>query len=609
MSRAIRNIAIIAHVDHGKTTLVDQLLRQSGTFAEHEQIAERVMDSNDQERERGITILAKNTAVVYNGTTINIVDTPGHADFGGEVERVLNMVDGVLLLVDAFEGPMPQTKFVTAKALAMGLKPIVVINKIDRPGCDPEKVVDLTFDLFCALGANDEQLDFPIVYASAKEGYSVMDPADMPKDGNGDMDCLFDSVLKNVAAPTGDVNKPLKMLATTLAWDEYVGRIVIGRIAEGTLKNGDQVSIVGDNGKTHKAKISKLMGFKGLQQIPIDQAEAGDIVSVAGIEVINIGDTISDPECPIALPSIRVDEPTLSMEVRVNDSPLAGLEGKFVTSRQVRDRLYKEVRTNVAMKVEDTTQSDVFRIFGRGELHIGILLESMRREGFEMAVGRPTVVIREKDGKKQEPYEHVTVDVDPDYQGTVIEKLGRRGARMDEMSNNPDGRVRLVFTCPTRGLIGYTSEFLTDTRGTGIMNHVFHDWGPHLPALPGRTNGTLISMMAGDATAFSLWNLEDRGKMFVAPGTRLYEGMIIGIHSRENDLAVNPIKGKKLTNIRAAGRDDNISLTPPLPLSLDRAIEFIQDDELVEVTPTSIRLRKRLLTENERKRAGNKAKV
>ncbi len=603
---SLRNIAIIAHVDHGKTTLVDQLLRQSGTFAAHEQMTERVMDSNDQERERGITILAKNTAIQYGDTTINIVDTPGHADFGGEVERVLNMVDGVLLLVDAFEGPMPQTKFVTAKALSLGLKPIVVINKIDRPGSDPEKVVDLTFDLFCALGANDEQLDFPIVYASAKEGYAVMDPNDAPADGNGNMTCLFDAIIDNVAAPGGDADKPLKILATTLAWDEYVGRIVVGRIADGSVANGAQVAVVGEGGKTHKAKISKLMGFKGLQQIPIETASAGDIVAIAGIEEIAIGDTISDPDCPIALPPIRVDEPTLSMEIRVNDSPLAGREGKFVTSRQIRDRLYKEVRTNVAMRVEETGQAEVFRIFGRGELHIGILLESMRREGYEMAVGRPTVVIRERDGQKQEPYEHVTVDVDAEYQGNVIEKLGRRGARMDEMSTSPDGRVRLIFTCPTRGLIGYTSEFLTDTRGTGIMNHVFHDWGPHLADLPGRTNGTLVSMVDGETVAFALWNLEERGRMFVGPGEKVYQGMIVGIHNRENDLVVNPLKGKKLTNMRASGRDDNINLTPPLPLTLEGAIEFIEDDELVEVTPESIRLRKRLLTENERKRARGK---
>ena len=602
MSRALRNIAIIAHVDHGKTTLVDELLKQSGTFASHQKVSERVMDSNDLERERGITILAKNTAVRLGDTTINIVDTPGHADFGGEVERVLNMVDGVLLLVDAFEGPMPQTKFVTAKALSLGLKPIVVVNKIDRPGCDPHKVVDQTFDLFCGLGATDEQLDFPVVYASAKEGYAMMDPDDEP----GTMDCLFDTIMEKVPAPSGDADAPLQLLATTLDWDDYIGRIVVGRIANGTLTNGQQVSVIGRDGTSHKAKISKLLGFEGLNRVPVESARAGDIVAVAGIEKIDIGNTISDAENPMPLPPIHVDEPTLSMEIRVNDSPFAGLEGKFVTSRQIRDRLFKEIRTNVAMKVEETDRAEAFKVSGRGELHIGILLETMRREGFEMAVSRPTVITREVDGKKEEPYEHVTVDVDTEYQGAVIEKLGQRGAQMENMIPTSDGRVRIEFMCPTRGLIGYTSEFLTDTRGTGILNHLFHSYGPFMKELPGRANGVLVSMMKGDAVAFALWNLEDRGKLFTSPGTPVYEGMIIGIHSRDNDLAVNPIKGKKLTNIRAAGSDDAVSLSPPLPLSLEQAIEFIEDDELVEITPTSIRLRKRFLTEQERKRAGRK---
>ncbi|MFQ5509139.1 MAG: translational GTPase TypA [Leptospirillia bacterium] len=599
MSRKLRNIAIIAHVDHGKTTLVDELLKQSGTFSSHHQVSERVMDSNDLERERGITILAKNTAVRYGDTTINIVDTPGHSDFGGEVERVLNMVDGVLILVDANEGPMPQTKFVTAKALSLGLKPIVVVNKIDRPGVDPHEAVDLTFDLFCALGATDEQLDFTVVYASAKEGYAMMDPGDEPKD----MACLFDTIMEKVAPPEGDAKAPLQILATTLDWDDYIGRIVVGRIANGTIKNGQDVVVIGRDGNSHKAKISKLLGFEGLSRVAVETAEAGDLVAVAGIEDITIGDTIGDPENPIALPPIHVDEPTLSMEIRVNDSPFAGREGKFVTSRQIRDRLYKEIRTNVAMKVEDTDRAESFKVSGRGELHIGILLENMRREGFEMAVSRPTVITREVDGKMQEPYEHVTVDVDADYQGVVIEKLGRRGAKMENLSPSPDGRVRIEFLCPTRGLIGYSSEFLTDTRGTGIMNHLFHDYGPYLKELPGRANGVLVSMANGDAVAFALWNLEDRGRLFVQPGTPLYEGMIIGIHSRDNDLAVNPVKGKKLTNIRAAGSDDAVNLTPPLQLTLERAIEFIEDDELVEITPESIRVRKRLLTEQERKRA------
>ncbi|MDH5527095.1 MAG: translational GTPase TypA [Nitrospirota bacterium] len=596
--RALRNIAIIAHVDHGKTTLVDQLLRQSGTFASHQHVTERVMDSNDLERERGITILAKNTAITWKGNAINIVDTPGHADFGGEVERVLNMVDGVLLLVDAFDGPMPQTKFVTAKALAMGFKPIVVVNKVDRPGAEPDRVVNDTFDLFCALGATDEQLDFPVIFASAKEGYamrSMDDPAI-------DMTCVFETVLSHVQAPSGDPDAPLKMLATTLAWDEYIGRVVIGRIADGRITNGQQVAVVGE-GHVGRARITKLMGFKGLEQVPVDSAQAGDIVAVAGIDEIDIGDTIAHPDHPEPLPPIRVDEPTLSMEVRVNDSPFAGKEGKFVTSRQVRDRLYKEIRTNVAMRVEDTDKPEVFKVSGRGELHIAILLENMRREGFEIAVGRPNVITRQVDGKTEEPYEHVTVDVDGEYQGVVIEKLGKRGARMENLTPMPDGRVRIEFICPTRGLIGYTSEFLTDTRGTGVLNHLFHNYGPFLKELPGRVNGVLVSMAEGKSVAYGLWNLEERGRLFIGAGVPVYEGMIIGIHSRENDLAVNPLKAKKLTNIRASGSDEATNLSPALELTLERAIEFIDDDELVEITPESLRLRKRLLTENERKRA------
>ncbi|MDH4229003.1 MAG: translational GTPase TypA [Nitrospirota bacterium] len=602
--RNVRNIAIIAHVDHGKTTLVDQLLRQSGTFASHQHLTERAMDSNDLERERGITILAKNTSVRYQGTIINIVDTPGHADFGGEVERVLNMVDGVLLLVDAFDGPMPQTKFVTAKALALGLKPIVVVNKIDRPGAEPRRMVDATFDLFCALGATDEQLDFAIVYASAKEGYAVLDPEDATKDGPRDMSCLFSTILERVPPPSGDSDAPLKMLATTLAWDDYVGRVVIGRVAEGRISNGQRVVVVGHDGAPRPVKVSRLMGFLGLNQVPMEVAEAGDLVAVAGMEEIQIGDTIADPDHPEPLPPIRVDEPTLSMEVRVNDSPFCGREGKFVTSRQLRDRLHREIRTNVAMRVEDTAQTDSFRVSGRGELHITILLENMRREGFELAVSRPTVITRVVDGEKQEPYEHVTVDVDPEYQGGVIEKLGQRGARMESMNPNPDGRVRMEFMCPTRGLIGYTSEFLTDTRGTGVLNHLFHGYGPFLKELPGRPNGVLVSMAEGKSVAYALWNLEERGRLFVGPGEAVYEGMILGIHTRDNDLAVNPLKGKKLTNMRASGSDDAVDLTPAIKLTLEKAVEFIEDDELVEITPKSIRLRKRLLTENERKRTG-----
>jgi len=599
MSRKLRNIAIIAHVDHGKTTLVDELLKQSGTFEARADIETCVMDSNDLEKERGITITAKNTAIRYGDTHINIIDTPGHADFGGEVERVLNMVDGVLLLVDAREGPMPQTKFVTSKALSLGLQPIVVVNKIDREGSDPDAVVDLTFDLFASLGATDEQLDFPVVYASAKNGYGMLDL----NEESDNLICLFDTILEQVPAPEGDADAPLQMLATTLDWDDYIGRIVIGRIANGTVKSGQDITVIHADSSTENFKVSKLLGFHGLNRIEVKQAEAGDIIAIAGIEHINIGETIAEKDNPIALPVIHVDEPTLSMELHVNNSPLAGTEGKFITTRQIRDRLMKEIRTNVAMRVEETDKADVYKISGRGELHIGILLETMRREGFEMAVSRPTVIVREIDGVKQEPYEHVTVDVESEYQGAVIEKLGKRGAEMTSMETNADGCTRIEFMCPTRGLIGYTSEFLTDTRGTGIMHHVFHAYGPFIGTLPGRTNGVLISMENGESVAFALWKLQERGKMFIGAGEKLYEGMIIGINSRDSDMTVNPIKEKKLTNVRASGKDDSIDLVPPLNLSLERAIEFIADDELVEITPKSIRLRKRFLKEHERKRA------
>ncbi len=599
MPRKLRNIAIIAHVDHGKTTLVDELLKQSGTFSDREDLETRIMDSNDLERERGITILAKNTAIRYGDMTINIVDTPGHADFGGEVERILNMVDGVLLLVDAREGPMPQTKFVTSKALALGLKPIVVVNKIDREGSDPDAVVDATFDLFASLGASDEQLDFPVVYASAKNGYAMLDLKESPRD----LKCLFDTIIKHVSPPEGDPEAPLQMLATTLDWDDYLGRIVVGRIAHGRIRQGQEVCVVHAGGDLESFRITKLFGFHGLNRIEIEEAEAGDIIAVAGVEHVQIGETIADPAKPKALPAIRVDEPTMTMELHVNDSPLAGKEGKFVTTRQIRDRLMKEIRTNVAMRVEETDSADVYKISGRGELHIGILLENMRREGFEMAVSRPTVIVREQDGIKQEPYEHVTVDVPEEHQGAVIEKLGKRGAEMTHMQANPDGTTRLEFICPTRGLIGYTSEFLTDTKGTGVLHHVFHGYGPYIGSLPGRPNGVLISMVDGEAVAYALWKLQERGKMFIGPGERVYEGMIIGIHNRETDLVVNPVKAKKLTNIRASGKDDAIDLVPPIPLTLERAIEFIAEDELVEITPKSIRLRKRLLKESDRKRA------
>jgi len=600
MSRKLRNIAIIAHVDHGKTTLVDELLKQSGTMDNLRSDMETcIMDSNDLEKERGITITAKNTAIRYGDTHINIIDTPGHADFGGEVERILNMVDGVVLLVDAREGPMPQTKFVTSKALALGLKPIVVINKIDREGSDPDSVVDLTFDLFASLGATDEQLDFPVVYASAKNGYGMLELSEK----SDNLICLFDTIIEHVQEPEGDPEAPLQMLATTLDWDEYIGRIVIGRVANGRIKTGEEITVVHADSSKENFKVSKLLGFLGLNRIEIQEAQAGDIIAIAGIEHTNIGETIACKEDPIALPVIHVDEPTLSMELHVNKSPLAGTEGKLITTRQIRDRLMKEIRTNVAMRVEETDSADIYKISGRGELHIGILLETMRREGFEMAVSRPSVIVREIDGVKQEPYEHVTIDVESEHQGAVIEKLGKRGAEMTSMETNADGSTRIEFMCPTRGLIGYTSEFLTDTRGTGIMHHIFHAYGPYIGALPGRINGVLISMENGESVAFALWKLQERGKMFIGSGEKLYEGMIIGINSRDADMTVNPIKEKKLTNVRASGKDDSIDLVTPLKLSLERAIEFIDDDELVEITPTSIRLRKRLLKEHERKRA------
>ena len=600
MSRKLRNIAIIAHVDHGKTTLVDELLKQSGTFdSVREDMDTCVMDSNAIEKERGITILAKNTAIDYGDMHINIVDTPGHADFGGEVERVLNMVDGVVLLVDAAEGPMPQTRFVTSKALALGLKPIVVVNKIDRDGADPDAVVDQTFDLFAALGATDEQLEFPVVFASAKNGYAMLDHTET----SDNMICLFETIINHVEAPSGSSDAPLQMLATTLDWDEYIGRIVIGRIANGRVKTGQEVTVIHADSTKENFKITKLLGFKGLERIEITEAECGDLVAIAGLENISIGETMADKANPVALPVIKVDEPTLSMELHVNNSPLAGTEGKFVTTRQIRDRLFKEVRTNVAMKVEETDSADIYKVSGRGELQIGILLENMRREGFEMAVSRPTVIIREIDGVKKEPYEHVTIDVQSEYQGTVIEKMGKRGAEMTSMETAADGMTRIEFMSPTRGLIGYTSEFMTDTRGTGVMNHVFHAYGDYVGALPGRVNGVLVSMAAGETVAFGMWKIQERGKLFFGSGVKVYEGMIIGIHSRDNDLVVNATREKKLTNVRASGTDEAVNLIPPINLSLERAIEFIADDELVEITPKNIRLRKRFLTENERKRS------
>ena len=595
----LRNFAIIAHVDHGKTTLVDKLLQQSGTFASHQSVGERVMDSNDLEKERGITITAKNTALQYRDHHINVVDTPGHADFGGEVERVLSMVDGVLLLVDAVEGPMPQTRFVTRKALALGLKPIVVVNKIDRPGARPDFVINATFDLFDKLGANDDQLDFPVVYASALNGYAKLE-LDEPGEN---MNPLFETILKHVPAPQGDPDAPLQLQISALDYSSFVGRIGVGRVLNGRIKPGQTVSVMAGPDSTPKSgRINQVLGFSGLNRVLIDEAQAGDIVLINGIEDIGIGVTICDRDNPIALPLLKVDEPTLTMNFQVNDSPLAGTEGKFVTSRQVRDRLNKELLTNVALRVEDTSDADTFLVSGRGELHLTILLENMRREGFEIAVSKPRVVFKEVNGERHEPYEALTVDVEETNQGSVMEELGRRRGDLQDMQPDGHGRVRLEYRIPARGLIGFQSEFMTLTRGTGIMAHVFDDYGPMKADMPGRRNGVLISQEHGEAVAYALWKLEDRGRMFVSPGDKLYEGMIIGIHSRDNDLVVNPIKGKQLTNIRASGTDEAVRLTPPVKLTLESAVEFIEDDELVEITPQSIRLRKRFLTENERKR-------
>ncbi|HGS8416473.1 TPA: translational GTPase TypA [Neisseria gonorrhoeae] len=596
--KQIRNIAIIAHVDHGKTTLVDQLLRQSGTFRANQQVDERVMDSNDLEKERGITILAKNTAIDYEGCHINIVDTPGHADFGGEVERVLGMVDCVVLLVDAQEGPMPQTRFVTKKALALGLKPIVVINKIDKPSARPSWVIDQTFKLFDNLGATDEQLDFPIVYASGLSGFAKLEETDE----SSDMRPLFDTILKYTPAPSGSADEPLQLQISQLDYDNYTGRLGIGRILNGRIKPGQTVAVMNHEQQIAQGRINQLLGFKGLERVPLEEAEAGDIVIISGIEDIGIGVTITDKDNPKGLPMLRVDEPTLTMDFMVNTSPLAGTEGKFVTSRQIRDRLQKELLTNVALRVEDTADADVFRVSGRGELHLTILLENMRREGYELAVGKPRVVYRDIDGQKCEPYENLTVDVPDDNQGAVMEELGRRRGELTNMESDGNGRTRLEYHIPARGLIGFQGEFMTLTRGVGLMSHVFDDYAPVKPDMPGRHNGVLVSQEQGEAVAYALWNLEDRGRMFVSPNDKIYEGMIIGIHSRDNDLVVNPLKGKKLTNIRASGTDEAVRLTTPIKLTLEGAVEFIDDDELVEITPQSIRLRKRYLSELERRR-------
>ncbi len=615
-AQAIRNIAIIAHVDHGKTTLVDQLLRQSGTFRAHQQVAERVMDSNDLERERGITILAKNCAVDFEGTRINIVDTPGHADFGGEVERALSMVDGVLLLVDAVEGPMPQTRFVTRKALALGLRPIVVVNKIDRPGARPDWVVSQTFDLFDRLGASEEQLDFPVIYASAVNGYALDRLADLPaaEAGSADMSPLFRAILQHVPERADDTEGPLQLQISALDYSSYVGKIGIGRINRGRIRSGSSVVILHGDPATSgvaplQAKVNQVLRFKGLERSVVDEAAAGDIVAINGIEELGIGCTVCDTDGAQALPMLTVDEPTMTMEFLVNTSPMAGREGRFVTSRQLRERLERELKSNVALRVEFTSDSDTFVVSGRGELHLTILIENMRREGYELAVSRPKPRLRMIDGERHEPYETLTMDLEDAHQGAVMELLGRRRGELTGMEPDGKGRVRLDYRVPARGLIGFHSEFLNLTRGTGIASHVFDAYEPWAGEIDSRRNGVLISQDDGAAVAYALWKLQDRGRMFVRPNDPVYEGMVIGIHTRDNDLVVNPIREKKLTNVRASGKDENIQLTPPIELTLEKAVEFIADDELVEVTPDSIRLRKRFLKEHERKRASRESEA
>jgi len=604
-ARTLRNVAIIAHVDHGKTTLVDKLLGQSGTFAAHEHVQERVMDSNDLERERGITILAKNCAVRYEGTHINIVDTPGHADFGGEVERVLSMVDGVLLLVDAVEGPMPQTRFVTRKALALGLKPIVVVNKVDRPGARAQWVVNQTFDLFDKLGATEEQLDFPVVYASALEGWATR----KPDEKGANLKPLFEAILECVPMRDENPDEPLQLQICSLDYNSYVGKIGIGRIRRGRIRAAQEVIVLnGDNNTFKKAKINQVLMFEGLERVQVAEAEAGDIVLINGIDEIGVGTTLCHPEHPDALPLLKVDEPTLTMNFLVNASPLAGREGKFLTSRQIRERLERETKSNVAMRVEYPDDTDTFIVHGRGELHLTILLENMRREGYEIAVSRPRVIYKTIDGVKCEPFEVLTVDVEDANQGAVMEELGRRRGELLDMQPDGKGRVRLDYRIPARGLIGFQGEFMTLTRGTGIMSHVFDEYAPAKPEqMAERRNGVLVSQDDGAIVAYAIWKLQERGRMFVSPGEPVYEGMIVGIHSRDNDLTVNPIRTKQLTNIRASGKDEAIDLVPPIGLTLEYAVEFIADDELVEITPKSIRLRKRYLKEHERKRADRAA--
>ena len=599
MIERIRNIAIIAHVDHGKTTLVDKLLQQSGTLETRGKEIKRVMDSNDQEKERGITILAKNTAVSWKDYRINIVDTPGHADFGGEVERVLSMVDSVLLLVDAVEGPMPQTRFVTQKAFAQGLKPIVVINKIDRDGARPDWVLNEVFDLFDKLGATDEQLDFPIIYASALEGIAGADPSTM----EDNMESLFQLIVDNVPAPDVDPHGPLQMQISALDYNAYVGVLGIGRITRGKVRVNQQVVVLDMEGNSRKAKVGQVKTYLGLEQVDAEEAEAGDIICISGIDELNISDTLCDPEHPEIMPPLTVDEPTISMTFQVNDSPFAGLEGKYVTTRNLKERLERELIHNVALRVEPGESVEKFKVSGRGELHLSVLIETMRREGYELAVSRPEVVTKEVDGVLHEPFENLVVDVEEEHQGGVIEELGLRRAEMKDMTSDGRGRTRITFIIPTRGLIGFRTQFLGMTSGSGILTHVFDHFGPVKKGeIAGRNNGVLVSMVKGKSLGFALFNLQDRGRLFIEPNREVYEGMIIGLHSRENDLAVNPTKAKQLTNIRAAGTDENILLSPPIKHSLEQAMEFIEKDELVEITPTNIRLRKQFLTENERKR-------
>ncbi|MFG6582770.1 translational GTPase TypA [Sulfitobacter sp. 1A12779] len=598
----LRNIAIIAHVDHGKTTLVDELLKQSGTYRENQATTERAMDSNDLERERGITIFAKPTSVVWNDTRINIVDTPGHADFGGEVERILSMVDGVVLLVDAAEGPMPQTKFVTSKALKLGLRPIVVLNKVDKPDAEPDRALDECFDLFASLDATDEQLEFPHMYASGRSGW-----ADAELDGpRKDLSALFDLILDHVPAPKQieNADKPFTMLATTLGGDPFLGRLLTGRVETGTLKAGQTVKAMSRDGtQIETFRATKILAFRGLEQTAIDVAEAGDIVSIAGMAKATVADTLADPSVNEAIPAQPIDPPTITVTFGINDSPLAGRDGKKVQSRVIRERLLKEAESNVAIKISDTPGGEAFEVAGRGELQMGVLIENMRREGFELSISRPQVLFQEIDGVRHEPIEEATIDVDDEYSGAVIEKItGTRKGELVEMKPAGAGKTRIIAHVPSRGLIGYHGEFLTDTRGTGVLNRVFHGWAPHKGTIPGRRAGVLISMENGTSVAYALWNLEERGKMMIGAQADVYTGMIIGEHSRDNDLEVNPLKGKKLTNVRASGTDDAVRLTPPMTLSLEEAIAYIDDDELVEVTPNAVRLRKRYLDPHERKR-------